>query len=98
MYALHCADTSTVGAGGGPIFFSPSHNTGFTTAVAPVPVNPTARNEPVLASEGSNLVPSNSSSGSGKSEGENGTMNVREGIVGAAVFGAILVGVAALLV
>ena len=32
-------------------------------------------------------MPSNSSSGSGKSEGGNGAMDVGEGIVGAALFG-----------
>jgi len=40
-------NTSAVGAGGGPVFIGPGLNTSFTAAVAPAPVNLTARNETV---------------------------------------------------
>jgi hypothetical protein len=92
-------NTSAVGAGGGSVFIASGLNTSFTAAVAPAPVNLTAQNKTVPwsgARPGSNAV-TNSSSGSGNGKSGNGVMDVREGIVGAAVFGAILAGVATLL-
>jgi hypothetical protein len=94
-------NTSAVGAGGGPVFIASGLNTSFTAAVAPAPVNLTAQNKTVPwsgARPGSNAV-TNTSNGSGSGNGKsgNGAMDVRDGIVGAAVFGAILAGIATLL-
>jgi hypothetical protein len=94
-------NTSAVGAGGGPVFIASGLNTSFTAAVAPAPVNLTAQNKTVPwsgARPGSNAV-TNTSSGSGSGNGKsgNGAMDVRDGIVGAAVFGAILAVIATLL-
>jgi hypothetical protein len=89
-------NTSAVGAGGGPVFVASGMNTSFTAAVAPPPVNLTQQNKTVPWSgprNGSNAVNS-TGTGSGKS----GTVDMREGIVGAAIFGTILAGVVALLV
>jgi hypothetical protein len=94
-------NTSAVGAGGGPVFIASGLNTSFTAAVAPAPVNLTAQNKTVPwsgARPGANAV-TNTSSGSGSGNGKsgNGAMDVRDGIVGAAAFGAILAGIATLL-
>jgi hypothetical protein len=89
-------NTSAVGAGGGSVFVASGMNTSFTAAVAPSPVNLTQQNKTVPWSgprNGSNAVNS-TGSGSGKS----GAVDMREGIVGAAIFGTILAGVVALLV
>ncbi|KAH9991860.1 phosphoesterase family-domain-containing protein [Russula vinacea] len=89
-------NTSAVGAGGGPVFVASGMNTSFTAAVAPPPVNLTQQNKTVPWSgprNGSNAVNS-TGTGSGKS----GAVDMREGIVGAAIFGTILAGVVALLV
>jgi hypothetical protein len=89
-------NTSAVGAGGGPVFVASDLNTSFTAAVAPPPVNLTAQNQTVPwlgPRSGSNAA--NSSGSNGKSG--NGAADMREGVAGAAVLGAVLVGVAALL-
>jgi hypothetical protein len=94
-------NTSAVGAGGGPVFVASGLNTSFTAAVAPAPVNLTAQNKTVPwlgPREGSNAVPSNSSSGSGNGKGGNGAMGSNESIVRAVVFAAILAGIVGLLV
>jgi hypothetical protein len=95
-------NTSAVGAGGGPVFVASGLNTSFTAAVAPAPVNLTAQNKSVPWAgprNGSNAVSSSGSSNStNKGKTGNGAMDVKDGIVGAAVFGSILAGVAALLV
>ena len=92
-------NTSGVGAGGGPVFVGPGMDTSFTAAVAPAPVNLTQENKTLPWSgprNGSNAVTNSSSSnGNGKSSG---AVDVREGVIGAAVFGTILAGVAALLI
>jgi len=95
-------NTSAVGAGGGPVFVASDLNTSFTAAVAPAPVNLTAQDESVPWAgprNGSNAV-SSSGSGNGTNNGKsgNGAMDVRDGIIDAAVIGSILAGVAALLV
>jgi hypothetical protein len=86
-------NTSAVGAGGGPVFIGPGLNTSFTAANAPAPVNLTALNQTVPAS-GPRVAASTNSSSPGKKSGAVGT---REGIVGATALGALLAGVAALL-
>lgn len=89
-------NTSAVGAGGGSVFVASGLNKSFTAAVAPGPVNLTAQNKTVPwagARPGSNAATNSSSSGRKSS----GVTDMREGIVGAATFGAILAGVAALL-
>jgi hypothetical protein len=86
-------NTSAVGAGGGPVFIASGLNTSFTAASAPAPVNLTAKNETVPWS-GPRVAassPINASTSSG------GATGAREGIVGATVLGALLAGVAALL-
>jgi hypothetical protein len=91
-------NTSAVGAGGGSVFVASGLNTSFTAAVAPAPVNLTQKNITLPWSgprNGSNAVP-NSSSGNGS--GKSGAVGVREGVIGAAIFGTILAGVATLLV
>ncbi|KAH9980736.1 phosphoesterase family-domain-containing protein [Russula compacta] len=90
-------NTSAVGAGGGSVFVASGLNKSFTAAVAPGPVNLTAQNKTVPwagARPGSNAATNSSSSGRKSSD----ATDMREGIVGAAAFGAILAGVAALLV
>ena len=87
-------NTSAVGAGGGPVFVAPGMNTSFTAAVAPPPVNLTQQNKTVPWSGPRNGSNAGNSTGSGKS----GAVEIREGIVGAAIFGTILAGVVALLV
>jgi hypothetical protein len=90
-------NTSAVGAGGGPVFVASGLNTNFTAASAPAPVNLTAQNESVPWS-GPRVASSSSSSNSSSSSGKkNGAVGAREGIVGATVLGALLAGVAALL-
>lgn len=96
-------NTSAVGAGGGPVFVASGLNTSFTAAVAPAPVNLTEQNKSVPWAgprNGSNAVSTSSGSGNATTKGKsgNGAMGVRDGIVGAAVIGSILAGVAALLV
>ena len=92
-------NTSAVGAGGGPVFVASGLNTSFTAAVAPAQVNLTEQNKTVPwlgPREGSNAVPSNSSSGSGNGKSGNGAMGTNEGIVRAAVFAAIIAGIVGL--
>ncbi len=92
-------NTSAVGAGGGSVFVSPGMNTSFTAAVAPAPVNLTQQNKTLPWSgsrNGSNAVTNSSSGNSNGNSG--GKMDVREGVIGAAIFGTILAGVATLLV
>ena len=88
-------NTSAIGAGGGPVFISPGMNTSFTAAVAPAPVNLTEKNQTVPWSGPRNSSNADTNSGSGK---KSGAADMREGIVGAAIFGTILAGVAALLI
>lgn len=91
-------NTSAVGAGGGSVFVGPGMDTSFTAAVAPPPVNLTQQNKTLPWSgprNGSNAA-TNSSSGSGS--GKSGAVDVREGIIGAAIFGTIFAGVATLLI
>ncbi|KAH9170079.1 hypothetical protein EDB89DRAFT_2230862 [Lactarius sanguifluus] len=85
--------TSVIGAGGGVVFVASGLDTSFTAASAPAPVNLTSqgKNVPWLAPRVA-AASSNSSSGSG-----NGAAGAREGMVGATVLGALLAGVAALL-
>ncbi|KAF8489092.1 phosphoesterase family-domain-containing protein [Russula emetica] len=90
-------NTSAVGAGGGSVFVEPSLNTSFTAAVAPPPVNLTQQNKTLPWSgprNGSNAGTNSSSGNSGKSS----AVDEREGVIGAAIFGTILAGVATLLV
>jgi hypothetical protein len=88
-------NTSAVGAGGGSVFVSPGMNTSFTAAVAPAPVNLTALNQTVPAAGARNGSNAGSSSSSGKKGGAIG--GKKEGVMRAAIFGAILAGVASLL-
>ncbi|KAN0135815.1 Phosphoesterase family domain containing protein [Lactarius tabidus] len=85
-------NTSAVGAGGGPVFIGPGLNTSFTAANAPAPVNLTAHNQTVPAS-GPRVAPSTNSSSPGK---KSGAVGAREGMVDATVLGALLAGVATL--
>jgi hypothetical protein len=92
-------NTSAVGAGGGSVFVSPGMNTSFTAANAPAPVNLTQQNKTVPASgprNGSNAGTNNG--GNGGSGKKGGAMDMREGIIGATIFGTIVAGVAALLI
>jgi len=89
-------NTSAVGAGGGTVFVASGLNTSFTAADAPSPVNLTQQNKTVPWAGARNGSNAGSSTGSGN--GKNGAMDMREGIIGAAIFGTILVGVVALLV
>jgi len=90
-------NTSAVGAGGGPVFVASDLDTKFTAASAPAPVNLTAKNA-VDPWSGPRVAASSSSSNSSSSSGKkNGAVGVREGIVGATVLGALLTGVAAVL-
>ncbi|KAI9462672.1 phosphoesterase family-domain-containing protein [Russula earlei] len=84
---------AAVGAGGGPVFIGPGMNTGFTAAVAPAPVNLTTQNKTVPWSGLRNNSTDVVRSGTGKS----GAINMREDIIRAAVLGAILSGVVAVL-
>jgi len=86
-------NTSAVGAGGGSVFIASGLNTNFTAASAPAPVNLTAQNETVPWS-GPRIASSSNSSSSGN---KSSAVGAREGIVGATVLGALLAGVAALL-
>ncbi|KAH9960010.1 phosphoesterase family-domain-containing protein [Russula dissimulans] len=93
-------DISAVGAGGGSVFIAPGLNTSFTTAVAPAPVNLTAQNKTVPwagARNGSLAVSTSNSSSSGSGSGKSGVTNMREGVVRAAIFGAVLASVAVVL-
>jgi len=89
-------NTSAVGAGGGPVFVSSGLNTSFTAAVAPAPVNLTQANQTLPWSGPRNG--SNADTTSGSTGKKSGAVNIREGIVGAAIFGTIVAGVAALLI
>ena len=92
-------NTSAVGAGGGSVFVGTGLGTSFTAAVAPLPVNLTQQNKTLPWSgprNGSNAE-TNSSSGNGSGE-SSGVGDVGEGVIGAAIFGTILTGVATLLV
>lgn len=92
-------NTSAVGAGGGSVFVGPGMNTSFTAAVAPPPVNLTQQNKTLPWSgprNGSNAV-TNSSNGNGNGK-PSGAADVREGVIGAAIFGTMLAGVATLLI
>jgi hypothetical protein len=74
-------------------------NTSFTAAVAPPPVNLTQQNKTLPWSgprNGSNAV-TNSSNGNGNGK-PSGAADVREGVIGAAIFGTMLAGVATLLI
>jgi hypothetical protein len=92
-------NTSAVGAGGGSVFVSPGMNTSFTAAVAPAPVNLTQQNKTLPWSgsrNGSNAITNTSSSNGNGNSGDK--VDVREGVIGATIFGTILAGVATLLV
>jgi len=88
---------SAVGAGGGLVFVASDLNTSFTAAAAPPPVNLTAQNQtvPWLGPRSGSNAANNSSGSNGKSG--NGATDMSEGVAGAAVLGAVLAGVAALL-
>jgi len=90
-------NVSAVGAGGGPVFVASDLNTSFTAAAAPPPVNLTAQNQtvPWLGPRSGSNAANNSSGSNGKSG--NGATDMSEGVAGAAVLGAVLAGVAALL-
>ena len=88
-------NTSAVGAGGGPVFIASGLDTNFTVASAPAPVNLTAQNETVPWA--GPRVAASSTNSSGSSGNKNGAVGAREGIVGANLLGALLAGLAALL-
>ncbi|KAH9170097.1 hypothetical protein EDB89DRAFT_2230878 [Lactarius sanguifluus] len=83
-------NTSAIGAGGGPVFVASGVDTSFTAASAPAPVNLTAQGQTVSWLGPRVCQASSSSSGNGAAE-------IREGMVGATVLGALLAGVVTLL-
>ncbi|KAF8256841.1 hypothetical protein EI94DRAFT_1792456 [Lactarius quietus] len=86
--------TSAVGAGGGPVFVGPGVATNLTAANAAAPVNLTTKNETVLRSGPCVAATTSNSTTSGN---KSGAVDAREGVVGATVLGALLAGIATLL-
>ncbi|KAI9431466.1 hypothetical protein H4582DRAFT_2199857 [Lactarius indigo] len=87
-------NTSTVSAGGGPVFVASGLDISFTTAKAPAPVNLTSQGKtvPWLRPRVAAASSDTSSSGSG-----NSAAGAKEGMVGGMVPGILLTGVMMLL-